>query len=58
MMQDCKVDASKLPNQVLSIFDGLPKMYVESGIVVMKDDAFSVDSDHFLWIAWCNLSSY
>jgi len=31
--QDYKMDASKLPNQVLSIFNGSPKM---SGVVVIE----------------------
>jgi len=39
--QDYKIDASKLPNQVLSIFDGSP--CVRSGVVVMENDAFPID---------------
>jgi len=38
--QEYKVGALKLINQILSIFDGLPKM---CGVVVMEDDAFSID---------------
>jgi len=38
--QDYEVDASKLLNQVLSIFFGSPKMCV---VIVMKDNAFPIE---------------
>jgi len=42
--QDYKEDASKFPNQILTIIDGLPKMCgVWRCDVVMKDDTFSID---------------
>jgi len=46
------VDALKLPNQALSIFAESLKMW--SGVVVVEDNAFSIDQFRFTSIARFN----